>query len=150
MSVGPCEPLRLQIPRDTRFLSVVRRAAASVAWRCGFSPAEVAQIEMAVDEACANAVCHGGPQPSPHPVEVEIGLQGDELVVSISDRNEPIVRCARRVEDDAPPCERWWQHDGTGGLGLDVMARFMDAVQIGVAPGGGNRVEMRRRAVRGS
>ncbi len=157
------EHMRLNIPRDLRYLGVVRRAVTAAAQRCGFTPRVCAQIEMAVDEACANAVRHGcrSRRNAVHGADalaIEIVRDAGGLTVTVCDCAEPI---SVRFADDKPPARdaravpeaadlaAWYASPQPGGLGLCVIERFMDEVEWqGHAPHG-RRLRLRKRLAAG-
>jgi serine/threonine-protein kinase RsbW len=131
------ERIRLSIPRNTLYLSVVRRAAVAMAERCGFGAEPTAEIEMAVDEACANAVCHGACDDE---IDVEITGDAGGLTVTVSDNNEPVA--VRMLGDGG--LDAWLSSSEPGGLGLEVVERFMDEVEVSRGPSRGNQVRLRK------
>ena len=72
----------LSIPRDTRYLSLVRRAVVVLASRVGFAPAATGEIEMAVDEAASNAIRHARGEGA---IGVEALWDGGGLTITIHD-----------------------------------------------------------------
>ncbi|MCC5876306.1 MAG: ATP-binding protein, partial [Candidatus Sumerlaeia bacterium] len=50
--------LEIRCPLDTGVLSVIRTFITSLSCQMGFSEDQAGEIEMAVDEACANVIRH--------------------------------------------------------------------------------------------
>ncbi|HEX9960769.1 MAG TPA: ATP-binding protein, partial [Pyrinomonadaceae bacterium] len=48
----------LQVPSSTENLALIREFVSSAATQAGFDEKEVAKLELAVDEACANVIEH--------------------------------------------------------------------------------------------
>ena len=49
---------RLKLPANSENLDIIRKFIAGIAENMGFSEEEIYQIELAVDEACANVIRH--------------------------------------------------------------------------------------------
>ncbi|GIW70640.1 MAG: hypothetical protein KatS3mg102_0182 [Planctomycetota bacterium] len=124
----------------------MRRAVVEAAEACGFGPEAIAEIEVAVDEACANAVCHGSPEDGD--ISVEIALDERGLCATVADSNRRLaVHCAERSatgERSLEPMARWLRSERAGGLGLRLMERFMDEVEFAAGPARGNEVRLRK------
>ncbi|MCB0275665.1 MAG: ATP-binding protein, partial [Calditrichaeota bacterium] len=52
------ELYRLKLPADSANLDIIRRFVSGIAENMGFSGDDIYEIELAVDEACANVVKH--------------------------------------------------------------------------------------------
>ena len=48
----------LQVPSSTENLALIREFVSSAAQQAGFDNNEIARLELAVDEACANVIEH--------------------------------------------------------------------------------------------
>jgi anti-sigma regulatory factor (Ser/Thr protein kinase) len=109
----------------------------------GFGEKQVHQIQMAVDEACANVVEHAYADMLPGDMEVECRCEGRDFVVLIRDWG-----CAfepdgvRQPDIDAPLEER-----ELGGLGLYLIRRTMDRAEFTFDPQRGNELVMVKRLV---
>jgi anti-sigma regulatory factor (Ser/Thr protein kinase) len=152
--VTAAERIALRVPRDTFYLSLVRHAVTDLARRAGFLPAAVAEIEMAVDEACSNAVRHArggrplegpaGPAPmgSAFYDAISVDAVGDPagITVTIADGGEPFPFDRVGVED----LESYLATRQAGGLGVYIIRRFMDEVEYRHEPERGNELRMRK------
>ncbi len=49
---------RLKLPANSENLDIIRKFISGIAGNVGFTEEEVYQIELAVDEACANVIKH--------------------------------------------------------------------------------------------
>jgi hypothetical protein len=50
------EEIRITVPCETDFLTVIRRLATETAWRAGFTILEAGEIELAVDEVATAVI----------------------------------------------------------------------------------------------
>ena len=99
---------------------------AEYARRAGAGPDALFGIELAVSEACTNAVVHGYAEGSPETFTVEAELLGDELRIVVRDRGRGMV-----PRPDSPGL----------GLGLPLISQMADRVEVR-APRDGNGVEL--------
>jgi len=128
---GDGEPVALEIrcPADTRVLGPLRAMATAVAVEQGFPDDDVAQIEMAVDEACANAVRHAyGHVSGPRTgclVSMRVEIASDALRFRVSDNGIGLAN----MPAGAASVEEYVERGGTGGLGIFIIRNFMDEVE---------------------
>lgn len=138
------ERIALRVPRDTYYLSLVRRSVVDLARRVGFGTAATAEIEMAVDEACSNAIRHAarGVAREPPADSISLDAAADEggITVTISDGGEPFPfdRCG------ADDIDSYLAERAAGGLGVYIIKRFMDEVEYRHRPDVGNELRMRK------
>lgn len=116
--------IALTVPRQTAHLALVRQVVVAAAARLGFADDDVVKIELATDEACANAVVHGAAADGPATFELTIEAEEDDLVITLRDRapgfsfeDEGRFELAAKLREQ-----------GQGGLGVYIMRSFMDEV----------------------
>jgi serine/threonine-protein kinase RsbW len=101
-------------------------------------------LKLAVDEACSNLVVHGYKGREPGPIAVAFALDGDEIVITITDHAPPF-----QPEDapvpllDVPAIER-----RPGGLGWHLIKQIADRLDYESDPETGNRLTMVKKFVR--
>lgn len=95
-------------------------------------------VDLATREAVANAIKHGNEGDIDKPVEVDLSVDGGDVVVRVSDRGRGFD--PSRVEDPLAP-ENLLRPTGRG---LFYMQRFMDRVDYGERSGGGTVVTLRK------
>jgi anti-sigma regulatory factor (Ser/Thr protein kinase) len=133
---------------DSSMLGLLREFVTSVARHIGFSEKETSEIEICVDEACANALEHAYTNAidASHPCRhkelyIEISFANSELTVRVIDHGrgseKKIESRFRGIEDYMEPGRPEYR-----GLGLYLMHKFMDRVDVRSAPGKGTTVEM--------
>jgi anti-sigma regulatory factor (Ser/Thr protein kinase) len=124
-SVVPAE-LHLRLPAQPKTLAHVRRVLRRWLVSRGAGEADVAEVTIAVSEACANAIEHAY---SPAPAAFELDATGENGEVTVAVRDEG----------------RWRPPRGSNrGRGLSIMVAAMDDVQIDRTDTG-TQVVMRRR-----
>ncbi len=134
--MAAAERIALRVPRDTYYLSLIRHAVVDLARRVGFEAAATAEIEMAVDEACSNAVRHA----EGDAVSIEAVADASGIAVTVHYGGEPFAfeRCG------APDLEAYLAERQPGGLGVYIIRRFMDEVEYRHRPDCGNELRMRK------
>jgi anti-sigma regulatory factor (Ser/Thr protein kinase) len=117
-----------------RAMACVRASARAA----GFDEQALYQIELAVDEACANVVEHAYEGVEPGDVEVCCSLDNQDFVVRIRDWGKTFNPDEVPEPDVHAPLEE----RTLGGLGLFLMRQFMDRIQFTFDPEGGNTLVM--------
>jgi len=158
----PSEQMHFEIRSapDTAVLWPLRTFATSLAAQMGFGDEEIDQIEMAVDEACANVVRHAYKH-----VGLSIDLPPEEQkkraehhCPSLDDCYLMVRICATRemlrfqIEDNGIGIERtpsgvgdieeYVERGGKGGLGIYIIRNFMDEVEVECPAGRGTVLTM--------
>jgi serine/threonine-protein kinase RsbW len=137
------EVVELTVPRDTHYLAYIRRVTADLARKGGFAEDALSQIEMAIDEACANAILYQSQSFSSLKLKVE--LSDNDFIVTLKDRGVPFGFNNLGVFD----LDDHNQTDCPGGLGVYIIKNFMDEVSYEHREGVGNvlrMVKLRHRA----
>lgn len=135
----------LQTPGHESYLAQIRDIIADLAHQVGFPDEEVAKIEMAVDEACANVVEHAYAkdkewtwQRRDPEIRLEVRLEGSHLVIEINDHGQKFDfgrYCPVAIEDKL-------RQMAPGGYGIAIMRRFMDEVQYSSNDAAGNTLRL--------
>lgn len=145
---APQMELRCRV--NSAMLGMLRDFVSSVARHLGFPEEQVAQIEICVDEACANAMEHAyaksfeveGHDRESHVLVVELIFNGgDELTVRVTDHG---CGTAPGIDAKMQSLEEYLDsaRDRYRGLGFHLMRKFMDRVNVRSQPGRGTTVEM--------
>jgi serine/threonine-protein kinase RsbW len=87
--------VELKIPSELGYERVAREAAATVARRLGFSTERIEELKTAVDEACTNAIRHGG----------QVDARVKVVVVLTADENKLDIVVKDPGAGSAPPSE---------------------------------------------
>jgi serine/threonine-protein kinase RsbW len=98
-------------------------------------------LKLVVDEACSNLVMHGYDGLEPGPIGVSFAVDGDEIVITITDRAPPFdPRDAPIPNLDAPASER-----RPGGLGWHLIRELVDRIEYESDADRGNRLTLVKR-----
>lgn len=126
-SSGPT--IELTLPARPESVTVVRQALTGIADTDDWHPAFLADLKIAVSEACANVVVHAYPDNDDGLINVAIFLGGERVIVQVADDG---VGMSPRIGSPAAGL----------GLGLPLMAALSDEVQVRTAQEGATEVQM--------
>ncbi len=112
--------MELRIPRRAEFVRLARMAACALAAQLEFTYDVMKDIELAVAEACTNAVEHVAEE-SCDEILVRFKIEGERLGVEVFDRGQGF---------DASETEQVVDGERIGGLGLVVIRQVMDEVDV--------------------
>ncbi|WP_433246804.1 ATP-binding protein [Streptosporangium sp. CA-135522] len=121
----------LALPREAIGIPMVRRALGDSLRSLGVTEDCVSDILLAVTEACANAVRHGGPA---NRYEVEAAVGYGRCDVRIIDRGHGLTR----VPEQHPSA------DIENGRGILIMQAVVDEISFDITPGRGTTVHLRK------
>ncbi|MDR3699966.1 MAG: ATP-binding protein [Candidatus Sulfopaludibacter sp.] len=131
----------LQVPSSTENLVMIRDFVTSIAEQAGLTPGEVADMELAVDEACANVMEHAYGRDMTKEVSVRATLDGDTVEIDVIDTGQGFDPTAvEQLELDKLISSR-----RSGGLGMRLMKKLMDEVHYEMIPGKKNELRMIKR-----
>ncbi|MGE0708387.1 MAG: ATP-binding protein [Planctomycetota bacterium] len=136
MTADETPHLDLTIPRRTAYLGLIRKAVGVTAGELGFQRDDVDLIELAVDEACSNAILYAS-EASPPTISVEVRVTDERFTVILVDGNPRYPFADHEVELDHQLAS-----DERGGLGIYIIKRFMDEVDYECCPERGSVVTM--------
>ena len=138
----------LHLPCGFRYLSLVRDAALEVSGEMGFDDFTAGQVEMAVDEACTNAIEHSyGGECQPEEEEKHPGLLirffrlCDGVVVEITDYGQGFDYQTDRIIHP----EDYLSNRNERGLGLYIISQFVDQVHYDRGGASGNTMRLTKR-----
>ncbi len=132
----PPPKIELTVPRTTQYLGMVRRVVAMAAERIGFELTEVDMIELAIDEACSNAVIYGTAEDGQLKITVEITDERFTVVLCEDGPRFPFEEKGNfKVEEQLGSVDH-------GGLGIYIIKRFMDEVSYAHTKECGNVITM--------
>ena len=126
----------LAIPARTEYLILARLALAGIAREVAIDQGTLADLKLAVTEACGNAVRHAHPA-GDGVVTVRYTVEHDAIEIRVEDDGPGIEPQAPRALPDVELSE--------SGMGLAIIHALVDQVEIGPGAGGrGTTVRMRR------
>ena len=116
----------------------VREFVSDAARQFGFSDEDVANIVLAVDEACTNIIKHAYQYAPDKEISVAIIRNNGAFEVKIRDNGKNFNPEALR----APDLKQNLSHHRRGGLGVYLMKKLMDKVEYNFASGESNEVSL--------
>jgi serine/threonine-protein kinase RsbW len=133
----------LEISSKTELLSDVRRFVADAARDIGFADQDIANIELAVDEACTNIIKHAYRFSPAGRIRVTVSRQqsagrGPRLVITILDNGRRFDRAAYHT----PDMREYFRRLKPGGLGVLLMTKLMDEVNYDTETGTQNSIQL--------
>ncbi len=131
----------LQVPSSTENLALIREFVSSAASQAGFDKKDIAKLELAVDEACANVIEHAYGHDVSKEVVVRATLADDALSIDIEDTGDGFDPQTINQEK----LEKLISDRKTGGLGMRLMKSLMDEVRYEIEPGKKNALHLMKR-----
>ena len=120
--------VRLTIPAKPEYISLCRLALAGLTRLRAVDDETLADLKLAITEACSNSVRHAYPD-GDGIVEVVYDLRPDRLVIEVTDNGEGFDLVEREnggVTDDLTE----------GGLGIAIIKAIADEFELGRGIGG--------------
>jgi len=130
----------LCIAARAEHLAKIRHFVEHTAAALGAGQEEIDDLVLAVDEAATNVIVHGY-QCQPGLIEVEVGRQGDALLVRLRDGAPLFDPTLLPMPDVTLPLEM----RPLGGLGIFLMRQSVDEMTYRVTPEGGNELTLIKR-----
>lgn len=127
-----------RILSQTDHLSEVRDFISAAAGEFGFSEEDIANISLAVDEACTNIIKHAYQNAPDKEIEITVIRSKGNFEVRIVDYGKKFDPTEIRPPDLR---QNLAQHR-RGGLGVYLMKRLMDKVEYSFQPGKQNEVRL--------
>ncbi|MBM3728783.1 MAG: ATP-binding protein [Acidobacteria bacterium] len=128
----------LQVPSSTVNLAMIREFVARVGGMAGFGENDVAKLELAVDEACANVIEHAYDSDTTKQVSVRATFDDEQIQIEIIDRGRGFDPSSIPQQD----LDQLIAQRRSGGLGLRLIRTIMDDVQYQIVPGEKNELRM--------
>jgi serine/threonine-protein kinase RsbW len=121
----------LTIPARPEYIALGRLALTGLSRTRVFSAEVVADLKLALTEACSNSVRHAYDEGREGVVEILYELHDDRIVIQVTDDGSGF---------DPAPLERAEGELDEGGLGIAIIRALTDELEIGPRPGGGSRL----------
>lgn len=131
----------LQVPSSTENLALIREFVTTVGAQAGLAENEIAKLELAVDEACANVIEHAYGHDASKEVIVRANFDGDSITFEIVDTGKGFDPSQVQQEE----LESLIAKRKDGGLGMRLIKTLMDEVQYEMVPGQKNELRMTKR-----
>src|SRR5919109_2760535 len=128
---GRAEVVALAIPARAEYVALCRLALTGIARTRALAPELVADLKLALTEACSNSVRHAYDEGREGVVEVRYELADERIVVEVADDGAGF---------DPEVLERAQEELDEGGLGIAIIRAVTDELDIGVRSEGGSRL----------
>jgi serine/threonine-protein kinase RsbW len=135
-SNGGGHHIRLQIPARAEYITLGRLALTGLSRLQQLSDETLADLKLALTEACSNSVRHAYRDGRVGVVEIDYDLRPDRLVVEISD-DGPGFEYVEADGEDSELTE--------GGLGLAIIRSISDEFELSQRDGGGSRLRFAKK-----
>lgn len=126
--------VRLTIPAKPEYIGLSRLALAGLARVRAFPDETLADLKLALTEACSNSVRHAYDHGEGH-VDISFELRHDRLIVEVADDGSGFEP-APVLEPDVVPMNGDGVELSEGGLGIAIIRSIADDVEIGGRAGG--------------
>jgi serine/threonine-protein kinase RsbW len=129
--------IRLQIPAKAEYITLCRLALSGLS-SLGRVPDEtLADLKLALTEACSNSVRHAYGADGAGTVEILYELHDDRVAIEVSDDGRGFAPVGLAGESDEL---------NESGLGIAIIRALSDELELGVRPDGrGSRLRMVKR-----
>lgn len=132
------DTITLTLPSKLEYLSLIDSFVSEIAGRMKFSQDKVADIRLAVDEACTNVIEHVYGFDEDKTYSISCQREKDRLIITIRDKGKGF----NLADIPEPNVNADLDERKPGGLGLYFMKKFMDEVKFKFKPGVGNETRM--------
>ncbi len=124
--------VKLTMPAKAEYLILARLALAGIARDVPMSESILADLKLAVTEACGNAVRHAYPD-APGVVRLQFRVSSEAIEVTVEDDGPGVP--PERLPDDMR-----LQAELEDGMGLAIIRAIVDEVAVDGEPGAGGTV----------
>jgi serine/threonine-protein kinase RsbW len=131
----------LQVPSSTENLALIREFVTAIGRQAQLEEAEITNLELAVDEACANVIEHAYGHDTTKEVIVRAKFDDEALRISVIDEGRGFDPGS--VKQDS--VEQLIHERKSGGLGIRLIQRLMDDVSYEIVPGQKNELHMTKK-----
>ena len=125
-----CETIKMEIPANPDYVSILRLTTSGIANKLGFSMDDIEDMKVAVSEACSNAVKHS----EDNKVSINFNLLNTGIQIEIIYNGKGYDVDSIETPDLSNPKE--------GGLGLFIIQTLMDEVNISSRGNQGTTIKM--------
>lgn len=127
----------LHIIAQVKHLPEIRRYVKDRVTVLQIDPSYTYDVLLAVTEMVTNILVHGY-KGQPGPIEIQVGLQGDTLVICLTDQAPPFDPTGITAPDISIPLEE----RPLGGMGIYLAKEFMDSMSYRYTPQGQNQLTL--------
>lgn len=132
------EVYELTTPSHTENLEVIRSLLATIAQKAGFDETAIMAIEVAVDEACVNAIKYAHQNDAAKPLHLRITIDREKMTVVVRDQGRGFDPKPLEKQDARALLAKLQ----AGGRGILMMKMLMDEVHFAFDSGKGTQVRL--------
>jgi serine/threonine-protein kinase RsbW len=122
-TIDESRTVRLTIPAKPEYITLSRLALSGLARVRPLAEETLADLKLALTEACSNSVRHAYDEKGGH-VSISFELRDDRLIVEVVDDGAGFEPAAAGVNGDTAELSE-------GGLGIAIIRSIADEVEIG-------------------
>ncbi len=127
----------IQTPGEMHYLHRIREFVTGIAEESGINEHDIDNIELAVDEACANVIEHGyGQDVLNRNITIRMEIDAAKLVLTIIDQGKQFDPRTKKQ----PNIDKLIRMKRDGGLGISLIKRTMDEIDYRTTPDGHNEL----------
>ena len=123
----PCPDLEISLPARAENVAVIRHVLGGIGDALALHPETVADLKLAVSEACANAVIHAYAEDEVGLLDIELSASGEKIEIVVRDHGRGMTPRA-----DSPGL----------GVGLPLMASLAQSLELTNRTDGGTEIRM--------
>jgi anti-sigma regulatory factor (Ser/Thr protein kinase) len=132
----------LRVPASLELLAQIRRFVKERGTTLGVDPDTLSEVVLAVDEAATNAILHGYAGREGF-LEIEVGLEGDALVIRLRDEAAPFDLATVPPPDLSAPAEERVLE----GMGIYLIRQAVDELSHRTTLERGNELTLVKRGI---
>ncbi len=133
--------LTLTVPSSTENLALIRDFVTSVGKQARMSDVDISNLELAVDEACANVIEHAYGHDRTKEVTIRAIFDESEMRISVIDSGRGFD--PSQVQSET--LDQLINERKSGGLGMRLIKTLMDDVRYEIVPGQKNELHMTKK-----
>lgn len=115
---------RLTVKASTEHLAEVRKFVANYAKQEGFTPEQITDTRLAVDEAFTNIIKHAYQNDESKTVNLELQFDSEKLCITLSDHGKSFDMASYKF----PDVKKQIKNKKRGGMGVYLIHHLMDEV----------------------
>lgn len=127
--------VRLRVPARSEYLALCRLVLSGIARIHGIDDEMLADLKLAVTEACSNAVRHAYDDDAEGTVELAIDVQDGLLTIEVVDEG-------RGFDLEAAPARVFEDEAHEEGMGLAIIRELVDGLELAPLDGRGSRLRL--------
>lgn len=131
----------LEVPSSTENLAMIRDFVRRIGSQTGMDEQEVSNLELAVDEACANVIEHAYGHDISKEVIIRAVCDNQAVRIAVIDMGQGFDAESLASES----IESLIHERKSGGLGIRLIKALMDEVSYEIRPGQKNELHMMKR-----